>query len=142
MPSGSGSKRLWTEHERTAVIRGMARYGHDYTQLATLVPPRTAKAVERYIDRHALNRNSKLGDESDERNERSNDDVVDGDDDQRSEKYTGAAFKASRELAMEESALVVEGGGCVLVSSKGNSNRLGKAIAYIVHSNRDKHDSL
>ena len=82
MPSGptsSGSNRFWTDHERTAVIRGMARYGHNYTQLATLVPPRTAKAVERYIDRHALHRNSKLDEESDEGSDDDDHDVVDDD---------------------------------------------------------------
>merc|ERR1719162_988777 len=80
MPSGSSrSSKHWTEHERKAVIRGMARYGHDYTQLATLVPPRTAKAVERYIDRHALTRNSQLDEERDEGSNEDDHDVVDDD---------------------------------------------------------------
>ena len=44
----------WTPTEHAALIRGIARYGYKYKQLATLVPCRTAKGVRRYIQRHSL----------------------------------------------------------------------------------------
>ena len=83
--------QLWTEHERAAVICGMALYGNDHTQLAPLVPPRTAKAVERYIERHALSRNSNIDEESDERNERSDDDNQDNDEGSNDTNETGTS---------------------------------------------------
>ena len=46
--------RTWTQTERNALIRGIARYGNDHTKLATLIPYRTARAVESYIGRHSL----------------------------------------------------------------------------------------
>ena len=84
--ASGGSKRRWSEHERTSVIRGMALYpttqkdpeGSRYIQLAKLVPGRTPVAVKKFILRNKLNQNSKLGGESEERSDDGDQDDDDG----------------------------------------------------------------
>lgn len=46
-------RKRWTIEEHKKIVRGMSLYGKDSAKLATLVPPRTAAAVAKYISGHS-----------------------------------------------------------------------------------------